>query len=149
VPDLGLVEAAGEVFPQAAWQRCVVHWYRNALSNVPRAKMREVALMLKAIHAQESRRAAESKAAAVVAELGRMKTSVVDTLSYLAFPSERWRRIQSPRAHHARDKAPDAFPDGQPRCRQKLAIEGGTSCRGINRLALVHQGDGFGNPRGQ
>ena len=25
---LGLVEAAGEAFAQAAWQRCVVHWYR-------------------------------------------------------------------------------------------------------------------------
>jgi putative transposase len=35
--------------------------------------MREVALMLKAIHAQESRQAAEAKAAAVAAELGRMK----------------------------------------------------------------------------
>jgi putative transposase len=58
---LGLVEAAGEVFPQVAWQRCVVHWYRNSFSHVPRAKMREVALMLKAIHAQESRQAAEAK----------------------------------------------------------------------------------------
>jgi putative transposase len=63
------------VFPQAAWQRCVVHWYRNGFSHVPRAKMREVALMLKAIHAQESPRAAEAKAAAVAAELERMKLS--------------------------------------------------------------------------
>ena len=95
---LGLVEAAGD------WQRCVVHWYRNAFSHVPRAKMREVALMLKAIHAQESRQAAEAKAAAVVAELGRMKlsklaewmtTSAADTLAYLAFPSEHWRRIRT------------------------------------------------------
>jgi hypothetical protein len=37
--------------------------------------MREVALMLKAIHAQESRQAAEAKAAAVIAEIGRMKLS--------------------------------------------------------------------------
>src|SRR6266705_1050733 len=41
---LGLVEAAGEVFPDARWQRCVVHWYRNAFAHVPRAKMAEVAL---------------------------------------------------------------------------------------------------------
>jgi putative transposase len=95
---LGLVEAAGEVFPQAAWQCCVVHWYRNAFSHVPRAKMREVALMLKAIRAQENRRAAEAKAAAVATELGRMNlgklpewmmTTVTETLAYLAFPSER------------------------------------------------------------
>jgi putative transposase len=43
-----LVEAAAEVFPDARWQRCVVHRYRNAFAHVPRAKMAEVALMLKA-----------------------------------------------------------------------------------------------------
>lgn len=126
---LGLVEAAGEVFPQAAWQRCVVHWYRNAFSHVPRAKMREVALMLKAIHAQENRQAAEAKAAAVVAELGRMKlsklaewmtTSVVETLAYLAFPSEHWRRIRTNnplerimREIRRRTRVVGAFPDGE------------------------------------
>jgi transposase-like protein len=26
----GLVEAAGEVFPQVAVQRCIVYWHRNA-----------------------------------------------------------------------------------------------------------------------
>ncbi len=126
---LGLIEAAGEVFPQAAWQRCVVHWYRNAFSHVPRAKMREVALMLKAIHAQESRQAAEVKAAAVAAELGRMKlsklaewmtTSVAETLAYLAFPSEHWRRIRTNnplerimREIRRRTRVVGAFPDGE------------------------------------
>ena len=28
---LGLMEALGEFYPEAAWQRCVVHWYRNVL----------------------------------------------------------------------------------------------------------------------
>jgi putative transposase len=41
----------GEVYPQAAWQRCVVHWYRNVLKLVPRSKAKLVAAMLKAIHA--------------------------------------------------------------------------------------------------
>jgi hypothetical protein len=69
------------------------------------------------------------------------------------------------RAHHARDKATDASGGcisgrrerSQPGCRQTAAccrvtmvdatlsehgaVEGGTSCRGMNRLALVHQGD--------
>jgi transposase-like protein len=49
---LGLVEAAAECFPEAAWQRCTVHFYRNVFAHVPRAKVREVAAMLKAIHAQ-------------------------------------------------------------------------------------------------
>jgi len=126
---LGLVEAAGEVFPQAAWQRCVVHWYRNAFSHVPRAKMREVALMLRAIHAQESRQAAEAKAAAVAAELERIKLSKLaewmtitasETLAYLAFPSEHWRRIRTNnplerimREIRRRTRVVGAFPDGE------------------------------------
>ena len=32
---------------------CVVHWYTIAFSHIPGTKVREVALMLKAIHAQE------------------------------------------------------------------------------------------------
>jgi transposase-like protein len=126
---LGLIEAAGEVFPQAAWQRCVVHWYRNAFSHVPRAKMREVALMLKAIHAQESRRAAQAKVAAVVVELKRLKlgklaewitTTAAETLAYMAFPSEHWRRIRTNnpleriiREIRRRTRVVGAFPDGE------------------------------------
>ena len=51
----GLVEAAAELFPDAQWQRCVVHFYRNVFSNAPNNKVAEVARMLKAIHAQEDR----------------------------------------------------------------------------------------------
>jgi transposase-like protein len=81
-----------------------VHWYRNAFPQVLRAKTREVALMLKAIHAQESRRAAEAKVAAVVVDFKRMKlaklaqwlaTSAAEILAYMAFPSEHWRRIRT------------------------------------------------------
>ena len=31
---LGLVEVFGESYPEAPWQRCVVHWYRNVLTVV-------------------------------------------------------------------------------------------------------------------
>src|SRR5215470_11236944 len=64
---LGLVEALGECFPEARWQRCVVHWYRNVFRLVPSGKVKEVAALLKAIHAQEDREAALAKAAQVVA----------------------------------------------------------------------------------
>ena len=47
----------------------MVHFYRNVFSHVPREKVREVAAMLKAIHAQEDRAAAEAKARDVVAKL--------------------------------------------------------------------------------
>ena len=72
---IGLVEAAGEFYPDARWQRCVVHFYRNVFSVVPKGKVKEVVVMLKAIHAQEDRREAEKKAADVVAKLHAMKLS--------------------------------------------------------------------------
>jgi putative transposase len=65
---IGLVESAAEFFP-ARWQRCVVHFYRNVFSHAPARKLREVALMLKAIHAQESLEAARHKTVEVVAKL--------------------------------------------------------------------------------
>jgi len=60
---LGLVESLAEFYPGAAWQRCVVHFYRNVFTVVPAGKVKEVAAMLKAIHAQEDRASAEQKAA--------------------------------------------------------------------------------------
>ena len=126
---LGLVEAAGELYPDAGWQRCTVHWYRNAFSHVPNAKVREVALMLKAIHASESRAAALKKAADVQERLREMKLgkvaewvaeTVEETLSYYAFPDEHWRRIRTNnplerimREIRRRTRVVGAFPDGQ------------------------------------
>ena len=46
----------GTIFLEAAWQRCVVHWYRNIFSHVPSTKVREIAAMLKAIHAARTSR---------------------------------------------------------------------------------------------
>jgi hypothetical protein len=69
---LGLLEALGESYPQARWQRCAVHFYRNVFTVVPRGKFKEVAAMLKAIHAQEDRDSALAKAQAVVAKLEGM-----------------------------------------------------------------------------
>jgi putative transposase len=101
---LGLVEAAGEFYPDAAWQRCMVHWYRNVMSVVPRGKVKEIMAMLKAIHAQEDRQAARDKAGLVAEKLDTMRLSqaativrggVDETLSYMAFPREHWTRIRT------------------------------------------------------
>ena len=73
---LGLVETLGEFFPEAAWQRCTVHFYRNVLSSVPRSKSRDVAAMLKAIHAQEDLTAALEKGKLVVEKLEAMRLGV-------------------------------------------------------------------------
>jgi len=63
--SLGLIEVLGEFYPKAQWQRCVVHFYRNVFTVVPKGKRKEVAAMLRAIHAQEDRAAALQKAADV------------------------------------------------------------------------------------
>jgi transposase-like protein len=125
----GLVESASEFFPDTRWQRCVVHWYRNVFSHVPAGKMREVALMLKAIHASESRPAAHKKALEVIARLREMRLAraaeiaergVEETSAYYAFPEEHWRRIRTNnplerimREIRRRTRVVGAFPDGK------------------------------------
>jgi putative transposase len=70
---MGLVESLAEFYPEAKWQRCVVHFYRNVFTSVPRGKMQNVADMLKAIHAQENIMEAAKKAETVVARLKEIK----------------------------------------------------------------------------
>ena len=41
---LGMLEAVGEVFPEAKYQRCTVHFYRNVFSVTPRSKVKLVAI---------------------------------------------------------------------------------------------------------
>jgi transposase-like protein len=125
---LGVVESIAEVFPDADWQRCAVHFYRNVFSHVPRSKMREVAAMLKAIHAQESREAAENKSKDVIKKLNTMKlkaaaelleTSVHETFAYYAYPPQHWLKIKTNnpmerllKEARRRTKVVGAFPDG-------------------------------------
>ena len=94
----------GEFFPEAKWQRCVVHWYRNVMNAVPRSRVREVMAMLKAIHAQEDRAAARRKAREVEKKLLALKLEkaakvvregVEETLSYMSFPREHWLKIRT------------------------------------------------------
>jgi putative transposase len=70
---LGLIEALNEVYPKARYQRCVVHFYRNVFSTIPRGKVKLVAAMLKAIYAQEDKQAAGLKIEDAVAKLKEMK----------------------------------------------------------------------------
>ena len=70
---MGLVESVGEFYPDARWQRCTVHFYRNVFSVVPSKHMRSVADMLKAIYACEHRQTALAKAEAVIEKLATMR----------------------------------------------------------------------------
>ena len=124
---LGMLEAVGEVFPDAKYQRCVVHFYRNIFSVVPKSKVKNVAKMPKAIHAQESKKASREKAAAVVSGLKTMKlpeaakkveACIEETLTYCDFPSEHWVKIRTNnviermnREIRRRTRVVGAFPD--------------------------------------
>ena len=124
----GLCGAIDEVFPEAKYQRCMVHFYRNVFSAVPRGKVKEVAAMLKAIHAQEDKASALAKSQLVVEKLQEMKLreaarkvdeSILETLTHMDFPREHWQRIRSNNAIERlnreirrRTKVVGTFPDG-------------------------------------
>ena len=125
---MGLAASAAEHFPDALWQRCTVHFYRNVFSVVPRQKARGVADMLKAIHAQEDAEAAQEKAIKVIEKLRaqklpaaakKLEDSIHETLAYYQFPKSHWRRIRTNnplerimKEIRRRTKVVGAFPDG-------------------------------------
>jgi putative transposase len=126
---LGLVESIAEFFPDARWQRCTVHFYRNVFCHVSRSRMPIVADMLKAIHAAEDLAAATRKADEVIEKLATMRLAnaaktlregVEQTLAYYHFPREHRRRIRTNNALERiireirrRTQVVGAFPDGQ------------------------------------
>jgi len=126
---LGLVEALAESYPEALWQRCAVHFYRNVFSVVPHNRLAEVAMMLKTIHAQEDRQAAEDKIKVIVAKLSDRKLHAAakvvsegahETLSYYAFPQSHWRHLRTNnplerimKEIRRRTRVVGSFPDGE------------------------------------
>lgn len=158
---LGLVENLAEFYPEAKWQRCVVHFYRNVWTAVPSGKVRAAAAMLKAIHAQEDAQAAREKARQVAAKLREMRLAraaeiveagIDETLTYYAMPAEHWRclRTNNPlerlmREIRRRTRVVGAFPDGNSalmlvaaRLRHVAATRWGTKrYLQMNRLAEV------------
>ncbi len=127
--NLGMLETIPEMFPDARYQRCTVHFYRNISSVTPRNRMKAVAMMLKAIHAQESWEAAREKAAQVAEKLKEMKLTaaakkltegIEETLTYMDFPTQHLTRIRTNstierlnREIKRRTRAIGAFPAGQ------------------------------------
>ena len=126
--NLGLVEALAETFPEAAWQRCIVHFYRNIFKDVPQHRMAEVSAMLTAIHAQESAATALEKGEAVAKRLNEMKLKAAaqtlragleETLTFYRFPREHWRKLRTNnpmerimKEIRRRTRVVGSFPDG-------------------------------------
>lgn len=65
---LGMCESVNKVFPEAKYQRCTVHYYRNIFTATPRSKMREVTRMQEAIK--------------------KVEDGIEETQTYMDFPSQ-------------------------------------------------------------
>jgi transposase-like protein len=100
---LGLKQAVAEVLVGATWQRCRVHFMRNALATVPKLAQQMVAATLRTIFVQPDEAAAheavericrlfEKRYPALVACL---REAEVDILAYYGFPPEHRRQVWS------------------------------------------------------
>jgi putative transposase len=96
----GAIEA---VLQGASWQRCRVHFMRNALCLVPKAAQQMVGATIRTVFAQPDARSAREQWLRVsdgfrhrfarLSEL--MEEAEEDVLSYASFPQEHWQKIWS------------------------------------------------------
>lgn len=99
--DEGLKAAVGRVLAGAGWQRCRVHFVRNALAKVSKSHAEMVAATVRTIFAQPDAPAARQQLHAVVdmlrgkfpAVADQLADAEADLLAYAAFPRAHWRRI--------------------------------------------------------
>src|ERR671932_565834 len=99
----GLKAAIGAVLQGASWQRCRVHFMRDALGLVPKSAQQMVAATIRTVFAQPDGVAAREQWRRVaetfrprfsrLAEL--LDAAEADVLAYAAFPAAHWRQIWS------------------------------------------------------
>jgi transposase-like protein len=100
---VGLKQAIAQVLTGATWQRCRVHFMRNALSCVPKAAQLMVAATVRTIFAQPDREAAHETVARICRLFERrfpklvalLQDAEVDVLAFHGFPVEHRRQIWS------------------------------------------------------
>jgi putative transposase len=98
----GLKHAAAKVL-KATWQRCRVHWMRNALAHVAKGQHTMVAAALRQAFLQTDQPAARQTWRQVADQLrarwpklaGLMDDSEHDVLAYLAFPAQHRTKLHS------------------------------------------------------
>jgi transposase-like protein len=99
----GLKGAIAAVLQGASWQRCRVHFVRNALAHVPKSAAPMVAATIRTAFAQPDPVAAHEQWRKVAdsfrPRFPRLTTLLdeaeADVLAYLAFPAEHWRQLWS------------------------------------------------------
>ena len=99
----GLKGAIEAVLQGASWQRCRVHFIRNALALVPKTAASMVAATIRTVFVQPDAASAREQWQRVIDNLGPnfprlaqlLEEAEDDVLAYLAFPLEHWRQIWS------------------------------------------------------
>ena len=99
----GLKTSIAKCFVGAGWQRCRVHFMRNALGKVPKADSEMVAAAIRTIFAQPNAEAVAAQFDRIVATLepqfpivaGMLVHARDDLLQFSGFPFEHWRKIWS------------------------------------------------------
>lgn len=99
----GLKQAIAAVFAGSAWQRCRVHFVRNALALVPKSAAQMVAASIRLAFRQDDattardhwRRAAEGLRERFPRVAMLMGDAEEEVLAYLSFPPEHWQQIWS------------------------------------------------------
>jgi putative transposase len=99
----GLKGAIAAVLQGASWQRCRVHFVRNALGLVPKSAAAMVAATIRTVFAQPDpasaheqwRRVADTFRERYPRLAALLDDAEADVLAYLAFPSDHWRQIWS------------------------------------------------------
>ena len=99
----GLKAAIAAVLQGAAWQRCRVHFLRNALALAPKSAQQLVATTIRTVFAQPEPEQARAQWRRVadgfrprfprLAEL--LDDAEADVLAYLGFPRDHWRQLWS------------------------------------------------------
>ena len=98
----GLKAAIARVF-DATWQRCRVHWMRNALAHVPKGQHTVVAAAIRQAFGQPDRAQAGETWRHVADQVrsrwpklaGLMDDSEADVLAYLSFPAQHRTKLHS------------------------------------------------------
>ena len=100
---LGLKQAVAEILVGATWQRCRVHFMRNALATVPKLAQQMVAATLRTIFAQADADSARDTLERVCRLFEKrypqlvacLRDAETDVLAYYGFPVEHRRQIWS------------------------------------------------------